>query len=99
MATDRMIDKDQGDTIIAKLDTIANKIQGINRDTIITSEQVTGMTGYQQDSPTQANSILTTDSLNAAVRKLETGVETNQSNITSLQEQVGYAISELEGVL
>lgn len=99
MATNKLMNKDQGDTIIAKLDTIANKIQGINRDTLITSEQVTNMTGYQQDSPTQTNSILTTDSLNAAIRKLETGVENNGTNITSLQEQVGYAISELEGVL
>lgn len=81
MATDRIIDKDQGDTIIAKLDLIASKVQGINRDTIIASEQVAGMTGYQQDSPAQANSILTTDSLNAAIRKLETGVETNETNI------------------
>lgn len=85
MATNKLMNKDQGDTIIAKLDTIANKIQGINRDTIITSEQVTNMTGYQQDSPTTANSILTTDTLNDAIRKLETGVETNESNILSLQ--------------
>jgi len=28
-----------------------------------------------------------------------TQIETNKNNITSLQEQVGYAISELEGVL
>lgn len=99
MAIDRMIDKDQGDTIIAKLDLIASKLQGINRDTIIASEQVIGMTGYQQDSPVQANSILTTDSLNTAIRKLETGVENNETNITSLQEQIGYANTELEGVL
>lgn len=63
------------------------------------SNKVTEMTGYTQDSPTQTNSILTSDTLNAAIRKLETGVETNQTNISSLQQTIGDINSVLEEVL
>lgn len=63
----------------------------------ITSENVIAMTGYEIAE--EADAIETTDTLNEAVGKLEKGVSINENNISTLQQQVGYANTELEGVL
>ena len=88
MATDRMITKDQGDSIITKLDLIATKIQGINRDILIPSSQVNAMTGYAKASA--ASAIATSDSLNAAIGKLEYKADTNETNISTVTDHIKF---------
>ena len=63
----------------------------------ITAANVTAMTGYEIAE--EAAAIETTDTLNEAMGKLEKGVSDNETNISSLQAAVGYANTELEGVL
>ena len=63
----------------------------------LASKDIGAMTGYAKASTGSA--IATTDTLNQAIGKVEKRVEVNENNILLLQEQVGYATSELEGVL
>lgn len=63
----------------------------------ITSANVTAMTGYEIAE--EVDDIETTDTLNEAIGKLEKSTQVNGTNISSLQQAVGYANIELEGVL
>lgn len=63
----------------------------------ITSANVTAMTGYEIAE--EVDDIETTDTLNEAIGKLEKSTQVNGTNISSLQQAVGYANTELEGVL
>ena len=79
MATDRLINSTQGDSIISELDNIADKIEGINRDIILPSNQINAMTGYSEPSGTSA--ITPSNTLNEAIGKLERKADNNISNI------------------
>ena len=57
------------------------------------SEKVTAMTGYTKASADAA--IATSDSLNAAVGKLEYKVDTNKTNISSLEDRMDDAESDI----
>ena len=85
MATDRLINSTQGDSIISELDNIADKIEGINRDIILPSNQINAMTGYSEPSGTSA--ITPSNTLNEAIGKLERKADNNTSNILSLQQK------------
>lgn len=61
-----------------------------------TGSEIT-LTGYAEAQ--SKASVAATDTTNAAIGKLEYRVETNETNISLLSEQVGYAITTLEGVL
>jgi hypothetical protein len=63
----------------------------------LSSKDIGAMTNYVK--AVTAADIDPTDTLNQAIGKLEKRVSDNENNISLLQEQVGYAISELEGVL
>ena len=78
MAIDRLINSTQGESIINELDNIATKIQGINRDINLASNQVVSMTGYSE--PVSTSAIATTDTLNEAVGKLERMADNLQQN-------------------
>ena len=85
MATDKLINSTQGDDIVTKLNLIATKIQAINHDVTIPSNQVTAMTGYSEPSSTSA--IVVGDTLNQAIGKLEKKADNNQSNILTVANQ------------
>ena len=70
MATDRLINSTQGDSIISELDNIADKIEGINRDIILPSNQINAMTGYSEPSGTSA---ITPSKLSRSIAPKETG--------------------------
>lgn len=84
MATDRLINSTQGDSIISELDNIADKIEGINRDIILPSNQINAMTGYSEPSGTSA--ITPSNTLNEAIGKLERKADNNTSNISTVQQ-------------
>ena len=63
----------------------------------ITAANVTAMTGYEIAE--EAAAIETTDTLNEAMGKLEKGVSSNETNISSLQQTIGDINSVLEEVL
>ena len=85
MATDKLINSTQGDDIVTKLNLIATKIQAINHDVTIPSNQVTAMTGYSK--PASTSAIVVGDTLNQAIGKLEKKADNNQSNISSVQNK------------
>ena len=55
------------------------------------------LTGYEKAS--SAADLAATDTVNTAFGKIEKRVSDNETNISSLQQAVGYANTELEGVL
>lgn len=63
----------------------------------LSSKDIGSMTNYEIAQTGAA--ISTSDTLNQAVGKVEKRISVNENNISSLSEQVGYAISELQGVL
>lgn len=63
----------------------------------LTSLNIGAMTGYEKAQTGSA--IATTDTLNQAIGKVEKRVDDNGNDILTLQQQVGYANTELEGVL
>lgn len=85
MATDRLINSTQGDSIISELDNIADKIEGINRDIILPSNQINAMTGYSEPSSTSA--ITPSNTLNEAIGKLERKADINNTNILTVANQ------------
>ena len=78
MAIDRLINSTQGDSIISELGTIATKIQGINRDINLASNQVVSMTGYSE--PANTGAIDVNNTLNEAIGKLERKADNLQQN-------------------
>lgn len=63
----------------------------------LTSLNIGAMTGYAKAQ--SASAIAATDTLNQAMGKVEKRVDDNENDILLLQQQVGYANTELEGVL
>jgi hypothetical protein len=78
MATDKLINSDQGDDIINALDDIATNLSGITYGEQTSADKVVAMTGYQKESTAAA--ISPGDSLNVAVGKLEKKVDDNTAN-------------------
>lgn len=72
------------------------KVSITTQDIAITGSQAV-LTGYQIAQSKQ--SIAATDTTTEAFGKVEQRVQTNENNISLLQQQVGYANTELEGVL
>lgn len=63
----------------------------------LTAANIAAMTGYAKAQTGSA--IAVTDTLNQAMGKVEKRVDDNENDISTLQQQVGYANTELEGVL
>lgn len=63
----------------------------------LSSKDIGSMTNYEI-AQTGAE-ISTSDTLNQAIGKVEKRISVNETNISTLSEQVGYAITTLEGVL
>ena len=81
----------------------ADALLGGKQNVIDSSHKLDGglvspLTGYEK-SQTGGQSVSASDSLNTALGKIEKRVSDNETNILTLQEQVGYAITELQGVL
>ena len=80
MATDRLINKDQGDDIIDALSDIATNINTITYGPQTSADKVVSMTGYAKASAEDA--ISEGDTLNEAVGKLEKKADDNATAIT-----------------
>ena len=79
MANDKLMTYDQGESIKTTLGTIATNITNINKNIELPSNKVTSMLGYTKGSDTSA--IGTSDTLNAAIGKLEKRTDNNTTNI------------------
>ena len=80
MATDRLINKDQGDDIIDALSDIATNINTITYGPQTSADKVVSMTGYAKAGT--ADAISQGDTLNEAVGKLEKKADDNATAIT-----------------
>lgn len=79
MATDRLINKDQGDSMISALGTIATNVGNITYGPQTSADKVVSMTGYAKAGTAAA--ISQGDTLNEAVGKLEKKVDDNATAI------------------
>lgn len=84
MANDKLMTYDQGESIKTTLGTIATNITNINKNIELPSNKVTSMLGYTKGSDTSA--IGTSDTLNAAIGKLEKRTDNNTTNISLLAD-------------
>ena len=79
MATDRLINKDQGDSMISALGTIATNVGNITYGPQTSADKVVSMTGYAKAGTAAA--ISQGDTLNEAIGKLEKKVDDNATAI------------------
>lgn len=97
MATDKLINSTQGDSMITALGNIATNINTITYGPQTSADKVVSMSGYQEPGATSA--ISQGDTLNQAIGKLEKKADTNAADIVNINSTIGDIHTIILGVL